>query len=222
MEQDKIRIFADTREKYSGVIKALYDEGALIELKPLAVGDFLCSSRVGVEVKRVPDFVNSIIDGRLLQQLKEMKQTFERPAVILEGEQDIYSLRNVHPNSIRGMIATIAIGYGIPIIPSKNPKDTAGILLAMAKREREEERKEPSLHDRKPPTLEQQQEYVIASLPGVELKLARALLEKLGTVADVINATEEQLQKVELIGSKKAAAIRKVTGSDYRPLRRKD
>ena len=34
-----------------------------------------------------------------------------------------------------------------------------------------------------------------------------------------MNATLEQLQKVELIGPKKAAAIRKIIGSDYRPER---
>ena len=76
-------------------------------------------------------------------------------------------------------------------------------------------RRAGSLHSQKPATLAQKQEYVIASLPGVETKLARALLEKFGTVAEIINATEEQLQKVELIGPKKAAEIRKVVESEY-------
>ena len=219
MEKDKIKILADIREKYSGVIKALYDEGALIDLKALPIGDFLCSSRVAIEVKRAPDFVNSITDGRLLQQLKEMRQNFERPVLIIEGgnEQDIYAIRNIHPNSIRGMLASIAIGYGIPILHSKNPKDTAGLIMAMAKREVEEKSPEPSLHNQKPPTLDQQQEYVIASLPGIEIKLARALLEKFGSVEGVMSASEEQLQKVELIGPKKAASIRMIISSDYRP-----
>ncbi|MBI2143057.1 hypothetical protein HYU20_01820 [Candidatus Woesearchaeota archaeon] len=218
MEKEKITILADMREKYSGVVSALYDEGALIELKTLPTGDFLCSSRAAVEVKRAPDFVNSIIDGRLLQQLKELKENFERPVIIIEGseEQDLYSIRNVHPNAIRGMLATIAVSYGMPILYSKNPKDTAGLLVAIAKREKEANAPEPTLHSQKPSTLAQRQEYVIASLPGVETKLARALLEKFGTVAEVINATEEHLQKVELIGPKKAAEIRKVIDSDYR------
>ncbi len=218
MEKEKITILADMREKYSGVVSALYDEGALIELKALPVGDFLCSSRAAVEVKRAPDFVASIIDGRLLQQLKELKENFERPVIIIEGSetQDLYSVRNVHPNAIRGMLATIAVSYGMPILYSKNPKDTAGLLLAIAKREKEANAPEPSLHSQKPATLAQKQEYVIAALPGVETKLARALLEKFGTVAEIINATEEHLQKVELIGPKKAAEIRKVVESEYR------
>ena len=215
---EKIRIYADIREKYSGVVNALYDEGFLIELKALTIGDFLCSSRVAVEVKRASDFVNSIVDGRLLQQLKELKENFERPVLIIEGaqEEDIYSIRNVHPNAIRGMLATIAVSYGIPIIYSKNPKDTAGFLATIAKREKDTGSPEPSLHTKKPPTLAEKQEYVIASLPGIQLKLAQSLLQKFGSVRDIINATEEQLQKVELIGPKKAAEIKKVIETEYR------
>ena len=55
----------------------------------------------------------------------------------------------------------------------------------------------------------------MASLPGIEVKLAKALLEKFGSVAEVMGAKEEQLQKVELIGPKKAAEIRKVIDSEY-------
>ena len=218
MEKGKIRVLADIREKYSGVVTALYDEGALIELKALPIGDFLCSSRVAVEVKRAADFVNSIIDGRLLQQLKDLKENFERPVLIIEGsdEQDLYSIRNVHPNAIRGMMATIAISYAIPILNSKNPKDTAGFLIAIAKREMESGAPEPALHAKKPETLAQKQEYVIAALPGVELKLARSLLQKFGSIKDVMDASEEQLQKVELIGPKKAAEIKKVIETEYR------
>lgn len=218
MEKEKITILADVREKHSGVVKALYDEGVLVDLKALPTADFLCSSRAAIEVKRSSDFVNSIIDGRLLQQLKELKENFEKPVLIIEGneEQNLYSIRNVHPNAIRGMLAAIAVSYGIPIIYSKNPKDTAGLLVAIAKREKEANAPQPSLHVKKPATLSQQQEYVIASLPGIELKLAKALLQKFGSAADVINASEEQLQKVELIGPKKAAEIKKVIDSEYR------
>jgi len=114
------------------------------------------------------------------------------------------------------MLAAIAVSYGIPILHTRNPKDTAGMLIAIAKREKEAGAPKPSLHPQKPATLGQMQEYVIASLPGVEKKLARALLQKFGTVAEVINATEEHLQKVEMIGPKKAAEIKKVIDTEYR------
>jgi ERCC4-type nuclease len=214
---ERLKIFGDIREKHSGAVKFLHDEGVNIELKQLPIGDFLCSSRVVVEVKRSGDFVSSIIDGRLLYQLKEMKANFEKPVLIIEGSHEDEGMpRNVHPNAIRGMLAAIAVSYAIPIINSKNPRDTAGLIAAIAKREKELKVPEPSLHPKKPASLQEQQEYAIAALPGIEIKLARALLNKFGSVKEIINASEDQLQKVELIGPKKAAGIKKVIDSEYR------
>jgi len=78
-EEDKVTIFADTREKGSGVIKELIELGVNIKLKMLKVGDYVLSERVAVEIKTVRDFVDSILDNRLLQQIKELKTNFERP-----------------------------------------------------------------------------------------------------------------------------------------------
>jgi Fanconi anemia group M protein len=215
-EEDKVTIFADTREKGSGVIKELIELGVNIKLKMLKIGDYVLSERVAAEIKTIRDFVDSILDNRLLQQIKELKVNFERPVVIVEGSEDIYSMRKVHPNAIRGMIATIAISYGIPIIYSKNYKETASYLHIIAKREQEEGKRDFSLHgEKKPLTLKEQQEYVVSSLPGVGPALARPLLKKFKTIKKIINAKQEKLEKVEKIGPKKAAEIKRVTESEY-------
>jgi len=215
-EDDKVTIFTDVREKGSGVIKELIELGVNINLKTLKVGDYILSERVAVELKTVKDFVDSILDNRLLQQIKELKINFGRPIVLVEGTEDIYSMRNVHPNAIRGMIATIAVSYGIPIIYSKNYKETASYLHIIAKREQEEGKQDFNLHgEKKPLTLKEQQEYVVSSLPGIGPALARPLLKKFKTVKKVVNAKAEQLEKVEKIGPKKAAEIKKVTESEY-------
>jgi Fanconi anemia group M protein len=157
-EDNKIKIFADHREKGSGVIKELVDLNVELKLEQLNMADYVLSSRCGVEFKNVEDFVNSIIDGRLLEQIKQIKNNFERPLVIIEGKQDLFSVRNIHPNAIRGMLATIAVSYGIPTLFTKSPKETAALLLAIAKREQEEVGKDFSMHaDRKPLSLSEQQ-----------------------------------------------------------------
>ncbi len=215
-EEDKVTIFADTREKGSGVIKELIELGVNIKLKMLKVGDYILSERVAVELKTIRDFVDSIVDNRLLQQIKELKVNFERPVVLVEGTEDIYSMRKIHPNAIRGMLATIAVSYGIPIIYSKNYKETASYLHIIAKREQEDGKRDFNLHgERKPLTLKEQQEYIVSSLPGVGPGLARPLLKKFRTIKKIINAKQEKLEKVEKIGPKKAAEIKKVTESEY-------
>ncbi len=214
---DKIIVFVDYREKPNKVVKELIDLGVEIKLEKLDIGDYILSGRVGVEFKTVSDFVNSLVNGRLLQQIKELKNNFERPLLIVEGEEDIYSIRNVHPNAIRGVLSSIAIDYGVPILFSRNYKETGAYLYLIAKREQEEIGREFSPHgSKKPMTLKEQQEYFISSLPGIGIGLARPLLRKFKTVRKIINAKEEQLEKVEGIGPKKARAIKDVVEKEYK------
>lgn len=216
VEQKPI-VYADYREKGSGVIKELVDVETEVRLEQLDVADYVVSNRVGIEFKTTEDFVNSIIDGRLLQQLKDLKENYQRPVVIIEGTEDIYSVRNVHPNAIRGMLATIAVSYGIPILYSRNAKETASLIKIIAKREQEETTRDFQPHsDKKPLTLKDQQEYVVSSLPGVGITLARPLLRKFKTIKKLINAKEEALQKVEKIGPQKAKQIKEVVEKEYK------
>lgn len=213
---NNVKIFADYREKTTGTVKELIELGVTVKLEMLKSADYILSSRAGVELKTTEDFVNSIIDGRLLEQLKELKRNYEKPLIIIQGTQDIYSVRNIHPNAIRGMLGTIAISYGIPIIYTKDEKDSAALLLAIAKREQEENKKDFSPHaDKKPMTLKEQQEYIISALPNVGPNLAKELLKHFGSVQAVFMASEEGLKKTEGVGEKIAQQIKKTTTEPY-------
>jgi Fanconi anemia group M protein len=210
-------VYVDHRERGAGVIKELLDLNVEVKMEQLDSADYVASSRVGIEYKTVQDFVDSIIDGRLLQQLKTLKESYDRPMLIIEGEEDIYSVRNMHANSIRGMLLTIAVSYRIPIIFSRNAKESASFIMLIAKREQEEAGSEFQPHaDRKPMTLREQQEYVVSSLPGVGSALAKPLLRKFRSIKKMVNAKEEALQKVEKIGPQKARQIKEVVESEYR------
>ncbi|MAH33367.1 hypothetical protein CL615_03165 [archaeon] len=219
VKEDKIKIFADFREKGSGVIKELIEQDVEIKLEALPNADYILSSRVGVEVKTTEDFVQSIIDGRLLQQIKNLRNNFEKPLLIIEGTEDIYSIRNVHANAIRGMLAAIAISYGIPLLYTKNFKDTALLLNVIAKREQDGTGKDFSLHPQKKAfSIKEQQEYIVSALPGVGMALARPLLKHFKSVKNVINAEQKELEKVEKIGKKKAERIKEILDREYQTL----
>ncbi|MBR9692271.1 DEAD/DEAH box helicase [Candidatus Woesearchaeota archaeon] len=216
-EENKIKIFVDHREKGSGIIKELIDMNISINLEQLKIADYILSSRCGVELKTVEDFASSVIDGRLLEQIKQLKNNFEKPLVIVEGETDIFSARNIHPNAIRGMLATIAISYSIPVLFTKNSKESAALISIIAKREQESGGNEFSMHaDRKPVSLKEQQEYIISSLPNVGPSLAKELLKKFKTIKKIINAKHDKLKKVKKIGDKKAESIRNVVDEEYK------
>jgi Fanconi anemia group M protein len=215
IKNNSVVIIVDHREKNSRIIKELIDFGVKIELKSLEIADYVLSDRVAVEVKTTYDFLDSIIDGRLLEQIKSLKENYERPLIVIEGVEDIYSIRQVHKNAINGMITTIIVNYGIPMLWTKNSKETAEILFMIAKKEQEQKHNSFDFHSKKPLTLKEQQEYIISSFPGIGSALSKPLLKKFGNIKNIVNASEEELKRVELIGDKKAKQIRKVLDSFY-------
>lgn len=209
------KIIADYREKGSPVIKQLLNDADL-GLEHLNVGDFILSERVAVEYKTVEDFVASIIDGRLLEQARSLRRNFQRPILIIEGDQDIYSVRKIHPNAIRGMMATLLISFGIPLMRTSDPQETAALLHTMAKREQELLRKHPNWHGAKRQyTTKEQMEYIASSLPGIGPALAAPLLKEFKSLKNLVNASDEDWQKVKLIGPAKAKQLRQVLEADY-------
>ncbi len=214
-EEFHVRVIVDPREKGNPLVKALIDMGAEVSLQRLDSADYMLSPRVAVEHKTVQDFVDSIVDGRILSQLKALRESYQNPVIVIEGDEDIYSVRNVHPNAIRGMLATIAVSYSIPLIHTKNFRDTASLLLIMARREQDETTRVFQPHSTKPRTKREMQEYVVSALPGVGGTLARPLLSHFKSINKLFNASVKELKEVELIGEKKARAIRDIIDSEY-------
>lgn len=213
---EKVKIFVDSRENSSGIMKILVDLGVDVKLQNLDVGDFLISDNSCIERKEIRDFVDSLIDKRILSQLQNLRNNFEKPLLIIEGAEDIYSVRRVHANAIRGMLAYIAMDLKIPIIYTKDFRDTAEFLVVAAKREQLERDKDFNIRgEKKPLTLKEQQEFIIGSLPGVGGTVAKNLLKEFRSVKEIINASEDELKDVELIGKKKAEEIKKIIDSEY-------
>lgn len=207
-------VFADTREGNSKVIRHLSEMEIDVKVQAMAVGDYQVSDEVVIERKTAKDFVDSIVDKRLFKQARSLMEEFKRPLIILEGD-DLYN-GMINPNAIRGSIASIALDFGISIIPTRNAQDTAAVIKRIAIREQSGEKTPIQIRtDKKPVNLWEQQLFIIESLPNIGPVNAKNLLEHFGTVANIINASESQLQEVEGIGKKTAVNIRKVVDSKY-------
>lgn len=210
-------IYADSREHSSRVLRELEQLNVKIKVKNLAVADYQLSEDVAIERKTTSDFTNSIMDKRLHKQAKELVENFKKPLIIIEGT-DLYS-GPVHPNAVRGALASIAIDFGIPLIPTKSPEDTAAMINRIAIREQREEKSEIQVRtEKKPLTTWDQQLYIVESLPNVGPVTARKLLEEFKNVKAVINATEEDLKRIEGIGDKIAKRIVRVVNSGFKTI----
>ncbi len=214
-------IYIDTREMRSGIAKRLKEKGARIEVVNLDVADYVLSERVGIERKTVDDFLDSIISGeRLFSQIINLKRSYNRPILIVEGE-NIYGKRRMNPHAIRGAIASVAVDFGIPVIFTRNEDETSDFLLTIARREQEIKGRDVTPHaDKTKRDTAEELEYVVSAIPEVGPVIAKNLLEKFGTVKNLANATVDELMEVPKVGKKTAERIWNFFNTDYNKAKR--
>lgn len=206
----KITIIADYREKE--VIERLEKIGAVVNKQPLEIGDFIVSDKIVFERKTHSDFVSSIIDGRLFEQVYNMKNNFEKTILIVEGSSN----REINENAFRAALASVVVNDGVSILNTKNPEDTAKTIFWIAKKDQEEKKSDVVFKVGKKPLDENRlKEMIVASLPGVSNVISKRLLEHFGSVEKIFLASEGELKKVKGVGDKLAKNIRKLVTSNY-------
>jgi len=193
VELEKPKILVDHREKNSLVISELVSHGLEVEFKQLPVADFLVKG-TAIERKTVQDFLSSMISHRLLDQLNELQQYPSR-LLIIEGldEQELYhSKSSINENAIRGFLLSILLKHQVPIIFSKDYKDTASFISILARKEETESsiRAAKRVFSKK-----EQLQYILEGFPGIGPKTAKKLLKKYKTIKSIFLASEEELKK---------------------------
>lgn len=210
-----IKIIVDNREYRSNVIRFLSGKDAEIESQQLDVGDYVLSSRIGVERKKVDDFLNSLIEGKLFFQMRKLRDAYSRPVLILEGE-GLLTKRNISHNAIFGSLVSIIVDFGIPIITTKSAHETADLLYVMANREQKEGNRAVAIRGEKwSMSIPEQQQFIMEGLPNISAVLAKRLLQNFGSIKAVVNASEEELCTVQGIGKNIAAEIVEILNSEY-------
>ncbi|AZH23975.1 DEAD/DEAH box helicase [Haloplanus aerogenes] len=218
-EGDTVEIVVDQRELDSAIARDLSTrEGVATRLETLAVGDYVVSDRVAVERKSVSDFLDTLTgsDRSLFEQVGDLARHYARPVVIIEGG-GLYEERNVHPDAIRGALASLSVDFGVSVLRTEDERDTADLLAVLAGREQTTRDRSVSVHGEKSAkTLAEQQEYVVGAIADIGPVTARSLLEHFGSVEAVMTAREEDLLAVDGVGEVTADRIRDVVGSEYR------
>ncbi len=217
-----VKIIIDHREKSSGIIEELAKDNE-IEIKQLVVADFIIEGNnaegekqiIGIERKTNEDFLNSIVDKRLISQLISLRENFKHPVLIIEGTENLYRMREFHPNAVRGMMASIAIDFQVPILHTRNYRDTSKLISVIAKRLEKPKNLSSLLLQRKPLTIKEQQEMIVGSFPGIGSEISKNLLKNFKTIKNFINADLKKLKEVEKIGKKKAQKIMDLFEKEY-------
>lgn len=216
-EEIKLRIIVDTRESKSSIAKELSLMDIDLKLHQLPVGDFILSSRVGVERKDVADFSQSIIDGRLFPQLIALKKSFPIAILIIEGET-IYGHRALNPEALRGAISSIILDFDMRVIWTRNIRDSARFLKNIAQREQKRMERTPVIRSEKAPiNTANLLEFIIAGFPNINTVLAKRILTKFGALENFFTASVEEIQEIKGIGKKIAREIKDLIKVQYNP-----
>lgn len=210
MNDVKFVISVDMREQRSGVTRQL-ERSSIVTVKyaDLAVGDYVLSDEVVVERKEATDFVLSIMDRRLFGQVAQMKATYARPTLIIEG--DVFATRSaINPDALRGALSWLAVIESVGLIFSRDANDTANFLEVMARHAQEGLGYVNPLRSGKPKDLAVLAQFAVEGLPGCGSAVAGKLLEHFGTAERVFSASADDLCLVKGVGRKTAEQIREL------------
>ncbi len=214
----ELEIIVDDRERNFELLNKL-EKVFNIKRERLDVGDFIISDRIVVERKTLEDFLASLLDKRIFEQIEKLKASYEKPILIIEGStdlNDLFNLRDIHPNAIRGLLISIIVDHNIPIIFVKDEEEFVNLLEILARREQIKENRKPKVKIvKKIKTIKDAQELLISSIPGINTQLAVNLLLYFKRPKEIANASIEELKKVPLIGEEKAKKIFEVFNTTY-------
>jgi Fanconi anemia group M protein len=214
-DANDFEITCDNRETASSVVRNLSLMGINIRLEQLSVGDYIISKRVGIERKSSQDFIDSIKDGRLFKELKQLIENYERAILIMEG--DPFENSTISENALYGAITAIILNLGVNLYRTKDSKETGMFLYQLAKKEQSESKSKLKLRfDKAPIDTSRLLEYLIAGIPGVNALRAQNLLKEFKTLQNIFLADIPDLTKIENIGKKIAQHIYKISRYKYK------
>ena len=212
-ESSSVRIRVDDRERRSELLRILTeDENVDVCVERLPVGDYEVEGQLLVERKTLLDLVASIKEGRLFAQLYRLVQADQPCVLLLEGSSADLVRSGMRREAIQGAMMHITLFMQIPVLRSLHAEESAYLLLMAARhlntlrarRTQSPRRYRANKITRK----EKQQLYFLQGLPGIGLARARLLLEKFGSVQEVLAASERELCQVDGVGRSTARKIR--------------
>jgi len=202
----------DDRERHSGVPKALKQHPEVeLNIRRLSLGDYKVDDTLIVERKTLADFAISVLDGRLFMQVGRLtRQQTMRACLILEGTPMRYPRSAIPRPAFQGAIITVTLVFGLPVLRSSTPDETADLILYAANQLQRRNVQPPRRWGYNIKGLPRQQRLLLQAIPEIGPVKADGLLKAFGSPAAVAFANLEQLETVDGIGPSAAKKIQNV------------
>ena len=208
-----LKITVDYRETASRLTDLLKNSDALVEITKLSYGDYIINDAITIERKTAKDFLISIIDGRLFNQLSNLKKFCNHPILLIEGnpyETD----HNFDRMAIKGAIVSTQTMWYVPVIFARTKEDSRDILLMISRQLGTCIDVVPLRGGYRPKRIKSKQLFLLQGFPQVGPKLAKRLILHFKSVSKVMNAPVQALTEVDGIGIISAKKIREVLNAE--------
>jgi ERCC4-type nuclease len=205
----KLSVVADDREARTGVVRHLLARTDCdVVVRRLVLADYLVDGRLLIERKTWPDFVASVVDGRLFRQGCRLAAAPLPAVMLLEGGEAGIEASAMSREAIQGALISMSVVLGIPVLRSRDADDSARLMIYAGRQLARVVSGAVPRPGFRPRTRRRIQLHVLQGLPGVGPARAARLLDALGSVEAVLSAPADALRRVPGVGPTVAQAIR--------------
>ena len=190
------------------------------ERRFLEIGDYVFDD-VCFEAKSVIDFINSVMSKRLWTQLDNMDRHYQTNIVIIYGCLDL-AIANIIENSrskltpkaravlmnnkFYGALGKITLDMDVKPFWVKDEKDAASVITTVCKMKPiTREVIAPQIFKRI--TTDDMRIDTLTSIKGVSVKKAKALIKEFGSIMEIGECSEFEIQAIEGVGKTLAKRI---------------
>ncbi|MEM0093288.1 MAG: ERCC4 domain-containing protein [Thermofilum sp.] len=208
----------DDRERKAPVLPELIRLGLKLQIERLEVADYVVGNVYGIERKTVDDFANSIIDKRLFEQARLLREAYEKPLIVVEGDlEEVAATRGVSINQLLGALLALT-EMKVPVLQVSDPQRTALLIYLLSRRLEKDSSYVPPAKRRAlrkgRASVQDVQLNLVSSLPGISYATARQILTFFRTPRKFFQATPAELRKAGL-GPKKVSRILEILDTDF-------
>lgn len=164
----------------------------------LETGDFVMND-VCIERKEASDFAGSVTDGRLKEQSARMATDFTHNYVILEGWPYNLEHSNLHPNSVAGMCASLAVKKDVGIVVSRDTQTTAYLVHKIMQTHAEDNDFDPEQVTLKKTKADTEDTFVamLTCINGISQEKGEQIADRFRSMAHLAGYTETDEAKVK-------------------------
>lgn len=189
----------------------------------LEIGDYVIGDCC-IEAKSSADFLASVRNNRIFNQLDNMDRTYNKNIILIYGDLDYavsylhrtqyntMSWRNKLKKIFIGALTSIALHTDVKPVWVDNYRTAAHIIAATT----EHIDKELIIHKELPKKVKTDDVRVdvLSEIKGVSVAKAKALLESFGSIAEISMTDNKDIIKLEGVGNKTADNILKALNSE--------